>query len=73
VKLTFTENGCIVVETDSPVVIRRDGREEVVERPRIALCRCGHSETKPYCDSTHRKVGFVAPPAEIEIDVAAAP
>jgi len=28
---------------------------------RTALCRCGHSSNKPYCEGTHAKVGFVAP------------
>jgi CDGSH-type Zn-finger protein len=26
----------------------------------IALCRCGHSNTKPYCDGTHEKTNFAA-------------
>jgi len=27
------------------------------ERP-VALCRCGHSATKPFCDAAHRAAGF---------------
>ena len=43
-------------------LIDADGNEyEVPEGEPIVLCRCGHSSTKPFCDSTHKKIGFDAP------------
>jgi CDGSH-type Zn-finger protein len=42
-------------------IVDAEGNELVLpEGDSIALCRCGHSRTKPFCDKSHREVGFVA-------------
>ncbi|WP_329536962.1 CDGSH iron-sulfur domain-containing protein (plasmid) [Streptomyces sp. NBC_01450] len=38
-------------------VFRADG-QPLETRIRMTLCRCGHSDNKPLCDGTHRKIGF---------------
>lgn len=37
-----------------------NGKETVIDRKWVALCRCGQSSNKPLCDGTHSKVGFKA-------------
>jgi CDGSH iron-sulfur domain-containing protein 3 len=60
VTIKARKNGPYKVE--GPVrVVDAEGREFVVpEGEAIALCRCGHSRTKPFCDKSHRRIGFVA-------------
>ena len=40
------------------VRITGPGGTLIREDTRVALCRCGHSENKPFCDASHRRVGF---------------
>lgn len=53
---------------DGPYVIRgtfevvdQDGNVLPLSRRTIALCRCGRSQLRPFCDGTHKAIGFRAP------------
>ena len=55
---------------DGPLIVRgdfrlvdQDGAEIDPGRQTIALCRCGKSGIKPFCDGTHKRSGFTAPSA----------
>ncbi|MBN1995728.1 MAG: CDGSH iron-sulfur domain-containing protein [Anaerolineae bacterium] len=37
-----------------------DGNKQTTPGTTLALCRCGHSDHKPFCTGAHRKVGFEA-------------
>lgn len=30
------------------------------DKPAVALCRCGHSQRRPFCDGAHNQCGFAA-------------
>ena len=42
-------------------VLDQDGNEVEISRRTVALCRCGRSSMRPFCDGTHRVTGFRAP------------
>lgn len=57
----------VTVEADGPntlvgpVEIRNAAGELVKRTKRVSLCRCGHSESKPFCDGSHERFGFSDP------------
>jgi CDGSH-type Zn-finger protein/uncharacterized Fe-S cluster protein YjdI len=58
VNIGLAKNGPMLVSGAIEVVT---GTGKTVNRTTdTALCRCGHSANKPYCDGSHQKVGFVA-------------
>jgi CDGSH-type Zn-finger protein len=64
-KITVRPNGPLIVEGDDVVVVDVEGQPyEIVKRP-FKLCRCGHSATKPFCDATHKTIGFTAAEAAV--------
>lgn len=54
--ITPMRDGALVVRGELEV-IDSDGNV-TREATRMALCRCGHSKNKPYCDLSHLAVGF---------------
>ena len=45
-KLEIIENGPIVLDSDGPVAVRRDGSQEDQKGPHF-LCRCGRRQANP--------------------------
>jgi len=59
------EDGPLVVELPADIrlrVIDHQGEEFALPagKPLVALCRCGASRSKPFCDGSHRSSGFRA-------------
>jgi CDGSH-type Zn-finger protein len=59
VKIVVHKNGPYEV-SGAPLLVDFEAAAYPTEEGSIYLCRCGQSGTKPFCDSTHKKVGFQA-------------
>jgi CDGSH-type Zn-finger protein len=59
VKIRIRDNGPLVIE-GSIEVVDAEGNALVLptDKPAHALCRCGASGNKPFCDGSHRSSGF---------------
>lgn len=60
---------------DGPLLVRgpfrlvdQDGRDIDIDRRTVALCRCGRSRRKPFCDGTHKLAGWRAASGPEEVD-----
>ncbi len=66
-KIRLRENGSLVLDLPEGTSFVLNGEERVLERAKLALCRCGQSENKPFCDGSHKRVGFEAAAGEVEL------
>ena len=64
-----TGDSSIVLCPDGPILVRGDfeivtpsGEPVPRQRKTVALCRCGASAIKPYCDGTHKMISFRTEP-----------
>ena len=57
-KVTISSNGPIRIEGDFTIVDAEGNSFGLAGRTIIGLCRCGHSENKPFCDGGHKRNGF---------------
>lgn len=57
--VTVTANGPNMVKGN--IEIRNEAGEVVKTAKNVALCRCGGSESKPFCDGSHQRIGFTDP------------
>ncbi|MGK9475803.1 CDGSH iron-sulfur domain-containing protein [Melioribacter sp. OK-6-Me] len=65
-KIRATENGPYLIEVND-ANLKKAGSEEKITQKTIALCRCGASSNKPFCDGSHKKIEFKGEAIEIEL------
>lgn len=71
--ITCNNNGPLIVRGEFEVVDAAGNRFGLGGRSQIALCRCGASSNKPFCDGSHRSVEFESTVTARELPPPAAP
>jgi len=66
IKITGREDGPYLI-AGSATYTDADGNEQTTSGTMVALCRCGGSKNKPFCDGTHRDIHFTAPKIELTV------
>jgi len=54
------ENGPLLVTGPFKLIDHLGNEFDLTGKESVALCRCGQSSRRPFCDGTHRNCGFLA-------------
>jgi len=54
------ENGPLLITGTFTLTDHQGNTFDLGGKENVALCRCGQSASRPFCDGTHRSCGFVA-------------
>ena len=54
------DDGPLLVDGNDISVVDAEGNAFTIDRRPFALCRCGHSNKKPFCDGAHNAKKFQA-------------
>lgn len=57
-KIITRDNGPLRIEGEFTICDMEGKPFGLAGRAGVSLCRCGHSEDQPFCDGSHKKVGF---------------
>lgn len=58
-EILIRDNGPLLVKGDDIVLKDAEGNRFNLEgKTSVALCRCGHSANKPFCDGSHKTTSF---------------
>jgi len=59
--ITIRDNGPLLVQGPLTVVDAAGNQFQIPsDKPSVALCRCGQSKNKPFCDGSHKNCNFMA-------------
>ncbi|MFZ0633892.1 MAG: CDGSH iron-sulfur domain-containing protein [Candidatus Acidiferrales bacterium] len=59
-KIKVLNNGPLFIEGDFQIVDAEGNAFDLAGRTSLALCRCGHSANRPFCDGSHKSCGFLS-------------
>lgn len=67
IEITAFENGPYVIK-GSATYVDEEGNEQTTPGKSFALCRCGQSANKPFCDGAHRECKFEGSQTVLTLD-----